>query len=205
MAVHDVEPTLLITKTAQELKSSGQIKPLEWAIFVKTGMNRERPPVQNDWWFIRSAAVLRKLFIRGPIGTSKLRVAFGGKKNRGMRPERFYPASGNHLRKILQQLEKAGLAKQTEKGVHKGRVLTPQGHKLLEKVASDIMKEQGIVLPKKPDVKLEVDKPPRTPYDKGLQKVNQTQEVHHSSSQYKFLSGRPSWHCPSGVQKWSAA
>lgn len=159
MAIHDVNPTLLITRAAKELQNVSELKPPEWATFAKTGMSRERPPVQTNWWFIRSAALLRKLFILGPVGTSKLKVKFGGKKNRGVKPGRFYPASGNHIRKILQQLEKAGLAKQEQKGVHKGRVITPKGHQLLEKVASEIMKEQGIVLPKKPGIKLEVEKP----------------------------------------------
>lgn len=68
----------------------------------------------------------------------------------GMAPEHFFPGAGNNIRKILQQLEKAGLAKQTAKGVHKGRIVTPKGHQMLEAVAAVIMKEQGIVLPTKP-------------------------------------------------------
>jgi small subunit ribosomal protein S19e len=109
-------------------------------------MSRERQPMQPDWWHIRAASVLRRIFKDGPIGTEKLRTKYGGRKNMGMAPEHFFPAGGSHLRKILQQLEKAGLAKQTEKGVHKGRVVTPQGMKLLENAANAIMKEQGIVL-----------------------------------------------------------
>jgi len=171
MAIHDVEATALIMRTAQELKTKGTVKPPEWAAFVKTGMSRERQPVQGDWWFIRSASIMRKLFILGPVGTSKLRVKFGGKKNRGVRPGRFYPSSGNHLRKMLQQLEKAGLAKQVEKGVHKGRVLTPAGHQLLEKIASEIMKEQGLVMPKKPDVKIETPKKKRKTKKKSVKRV----------------------------------
>jgi len=106
--------------------------------------------VQKDWWFVRSASILRKLFILGPIGTSKLKNHFGGKKNRGMAPDHFFPGSGNIIRKILQQLEKSGLSKQVAKGVHKGRIITPKGQKLLEGVSAEIMKQQGIVLPARP-------------------------------------------------------
>lgn len=146
MAVHDVDATLLIKRVAEELKKDANIKPTSWAPFVKTGMSRERAPVQQDWWHVRAASILRKIFILGPIGTHKLQTRYGGRKNEGMAPEHFYPAGGNHIRKILQQLEKAGLAKQTVKGVHKGRIVTPKGHQLLEAVAAAIMKEQGIVI-----------------------------------------------------------
>ncbi len=150
MSVHDVDATQLIHGVAEELKKDATIKAPAWAPFVKTGMSRERPPMQNDWWHVRAASILRKIFMLGPIGTSKLKNHYGGRKNEGMAPEHFHPGSGNHIRKILQHLEKAGLAKQTAKGVHKGRIVTPRGHQLLESVASVIMKEQGIVLPAKP-------------------------------------------------------
>ena len=144
MAIHDVNPTLLVERAAEELKKDATFKAPVWAKFVKTGMSRERSPMQNDWWHIRQASVMRKIFILGPIGTSKLRRKYGGRKNEGMAPERFHISAGNHLRKMLQQLEKAGFAKQTQKGIHKGRVLTPKGQAFLEKIASDLLKEQGI-------------------------------------------------------------
>ncbi len=150
MGMQDVDTTLLIKRVAEELKKEPQIKPAAWAPFVKTGMSRERAPVQHDWWHVRAASILRKLFLLGPIGTHKLQTHYGGRKNEGMAPEHFHKGSGNILRKILQQLEKSGFAKQTVKGVHKGRIATPKGHQLLESVASVIMKEQGIVLPAKP-------------------------------------------------------
>jgi len=147
MAVHDVNPTELIVKVAAELKKDATIKAPAWAPFAKTGMNRERAPVQADWWHTRAAAILRKIFILGPIGTQKLRRKFGGRKNEGMAPEHFYVGAGNNIRKILQQLEKAGLAKQVQKDVHKGRIVTPKGHQLLERMATDLLKEKGIVVP----------------------------------------------------------
>ena len=150
MGLRDVNASLLVQRAATELKKEPQIKPAAWANFAKTGMSRERAPTQNDWWHVRAASVLRKIALLGPVGTSKLRRKYGGRKNEGMAPEHFYVAGGNHLRKILQQLEKAGLAKQAQKGVHKGRIITPKGVQLLDKVAAEIMKEQGIVLPAKP-------------------------------------------------------
>ncbi len=176
MGIHDVDATLLVHRVAEELKKDAVVKPPVWAPFVKTGVSRERAPVQKDWWFVRSAAVLRKLFVLGPVGTSKLRNKFGGRKNEGYAPEHVYPGSGSIIRKILQQLEKAGLAKQVQKGVHKGRIITPKGQQLLEGMASQIMKEKGVVLPARPkveavEVKEEKPKKPRKPRAPRKKKV----------------------------------
>ncbi len=121
----------LIDKTAQDLKKIKEIKPPVWANLVKTGVSRERVPVEKDWWYARTASILRKVHILGPIGTSKLRTKYGSKKNRGVKPGKFYKSSGNIIRKVLQQLETAGLIIKKDKGVHKGRIITAKGKSLL--------------------------------------------------------------------------
>src|SRR3989344_7301613 len=137
-----VEPNKLIGKAAEELKKQNLVQPLDWAKFVKTGRHKERLPDNPDWWFHRSAAILRYIAKLGPVGTEKLRTKFGSKKNRGHKPERFYKASGSIIRHILQQLEKSQLIKQAEKGVHKGRILTAKGTSLVDKIAVQIAKEE---------------------------------------------------------------
>ncbi len=124
-----IEPGLLIEKVAGKLKSI--INMPEWAKFVKTGVNRQRPPVSEDWWFVRAAAILRTVENRGPVGVAKLRTKYGGKKNNGMAPEHFRRASGKIIRVILQQLETAKLIKQDTAGGYKGRVITNEGKSLL--------------------------------------------------------------------------
>jgi len=131
--IENQEPIKIIEKTAEKLKKIELIKPPEWAMFVKTGRAKERPPVDKDWWYIRAASLLRKISILGPIGTQKLRVKYSSKKNRGHKPEKAYSGSGNIIRKILQQLEKAELIKQTIIKGHKGRIITPKGKSLLNK------------------------------------------------------------------------
>src|SRR3989338_9637441 len=131
--IYNANTQELIKKAAGALKE--KIKAPEWSIFVKTGMSRERPPVDRDWWYMRAASVLRKIYLKGPIGTNKLRIKYGGRKNRGYAPEKFYRGSGNIIRKALQQLEEAGLIKKAEKGVHKGRMITPKGKSFLDKLS----------------------------------------------------------------------
>ena len=137
----DVPPTQLIEQTAEQLKKIEAIKPPTWAAWVKTGVHKDRSPTDPDWWYMRAASILRKISNGKPIGVSKLRVQYGGLKNRGMRPEGFRKGSGNIIRKILQQLEKAGLAQQKTINKHFGRVISPQGKSLLDKTAHAMAKE----------------------------------------------------------------
>lgn len=139
MGLYDADPTKVIEKTAAELKKV--IKMPEWGLYVKTGHGKERAPENPDWWYIRAAAVLRKIYIGKPVGTNKLAVKFGNKKNKGVKPERFVRASRKVIRVILQQLEKEGLVKQVEKGVHKGRKITPKGVGFLDKISNTIKNE----------------------------------------------------------------
>lgn len=136
--IYDVDAEELLEKAAEELKKIPEIKQPAWAAFVKTGMHKERPPVNEDWWYIRTASVLRTVYRLGPVGISKLRAKYGGKKNKGVKKEHFYKGSGSILRKSMQQLEKAGFVKFLDKGVHKGRVITPKGTSFLDKIATQI-------------------------------------------------------------------
>ena len=136
--MYDVDAQELFVKRAVELKKIPEIKAPSWAGFAKTGAHKERPPVDSDWWYIRTASVLRTVYRLGPVGVSKLRAKYGGKKNRGHKKEHFYKGSGNILRKALQQLEKAGFLKFAEKGAHKGRIATPKGKSFLDKIAAQI-------------------------------------------------------------------
>lgn len=155
--LYEVPQDELIKKVAEELKSL--ISVPEWANYAKTGVQKQRPPVDGDWWYIRAASVLRKVYLLGPIGVSKLRTKYGGIKNRGVKPEKFKKGSGSVARKVLQELEKAGLVKQDVKDKHKGRVVTPKGVSLLFSAAKAIaggMKTKAI--PKAKEEKKEVTK-----------------------------------------------
>ncbi len=143
VSIYKVDPNKLIEEVAQELKKSEVMTPPEWSAFVKTGISRERPPENPDWWYVRAASVLRFVYREGPIGVSKLKTKYGSKKNRGYAPEKFKKASGNILRTILQQLEKEGYLIQSKDKKERGRMTTPKGQSLLEKSASKVFSEQN--------------------------------------------------------------
>ena len=77
--IYDVPQDELTEKAAEELKKIPEIKPPEWAKFVKTGAAKERAPMRKDWWYTRTASVLKKLYMQGPVGVSKLRKKYGSK------------------------------------------------------------------------------------------------------------------------------
>lgn len=131
--VYDVKAQPLIEEVAEELKEDFEAP--EWTDFVKTGEDKERPPQQEDWYHIRSAAVLRKIYIEDGLGVSKLRTMFGGRKSNGHGPEHHGKASGKVIRTALQNLEEAGYV-ETEEGV--GRVLTEKGQSFLDQKSSEV-------------------------------------------------------------------
>jgi len=140
VTVYDVPPDKLIDALAKYLKENvPDVKPPHWALFVKTaGPARERPPENPDWWYVRCASLLRKLYIHGPVGIERLRTAYGGRTKSRVMPERFKKGGGSIIRKALQQLEKAGLVTKVE---GEGRVLTPEGRSLLDRIATRVFKE----------------------------------------------------------------
>ncbi|MHC1586506.1 MAG: 30S ribosomal protein S19e [Candidatus Hecatellaceae archaeon] len=139
--VYDVEPNKLIERVSRYLMENvPEVSPPPWAAYVKTGVHKERPPDREDWWYVRCASLLRKLYVHGPKGVSRLRREYGGRCSKGMRPEHARPGSGSILRKALQQLEKAGLVK-TVKG--RGRMITDKGKSLLDSIAAEIKREEA--------------------------------------------------------------
>jgi len=136
VTAREVEQQKLVERLKEELKKMEEIKPPEWARFVKSGVHKQRPPEQPDFWYIRAASVLRRIYIDGPVGVERLRSYYGGARKRGYFPKHFRKGSGAIIRKILQQLEKAGLVEKTAKG----RKISPKGQKLLNGIAPEVKK-----------------------------------------------------------------
>src|SRR3989344_1203147 len=133
MSVFDINPNTLIKRVAEKLKP--EIPMPEWAKFAKTSPAMESPPTDHDWRWARAASILRKIYLNGPIGVNKLSVKYGGLKNRGHKPNKYYRGSRKIIRVLLQELEKNGYIKQVAKDVHKGRAITGKGKSLLDKTA----------------------------------------------------------------------
>ena len=138
---YDVPAGVLIERLSDYIKGNiNEIKPPVWAEYVKTGSHVERAPHDPNWWYVRTASLMRKLYMNGPIGVSNLRKAYGGRKRMGVRPAHFRKAGGNILRKILQQLETAQLVEKVDK---KGRIVSLKGRSLLDAMSGQIQEGNG--------------------------------------------------------------
>jgi small subunit ribosomal protein S19e len=127
----------LIEKVAGILKDKENIVPPEWAGNVKTGVHKELSPSNDEWWYIRCAAVLRKIYTDGPVGIERLRSVYGGKKDNGSTPYHKAKGSGSIARKAVQQLEAAGYL-QKVKG---GRTISAKGRAMLDNAANELKHE----------------------------------------------------------------
>jgi len=130
--VKDVPHGKFIEAFAQHLKRQGRFEIPKWGDVVKTGKHKELAPYDPDWLYVRTAAIVRKIYIRGGSGVGGFRKVFGGQRRRGTCKKIFSVASGKHIRYILQQLEEMGLVEQDEDG---GRKITKEGQRELDTVA----------------------------------------------------------------------
>lgn len=136
--IFDVDQSRLVDKAAEELKKIEFLKMPNWANFVKTGVAKERPPIERDWWYKRAASILRMIYVNKLVGVNRLRVNYSSRKNNGHKPEHTCIAGGKVIRTILQQLEKAELVKKAEIKNKKGRTITAKGKNFLDAIAKNV-------------------------------------------------------------------
>lgn len=141
MSIYNIEPSTLIDVISEKLKEYEEIIAPEGSVFWKTAFFKEFAPYDpENFWYIRSASLMRRLWKFGPIGVNRLRKKYGGRNRRGAKPAHSARASGKIIRVALQQLEQANLVIKTEKT---GRKLSPEGISLLERTTHKINREKS--------------------------------------------------------------
>lgn len=130
--VYDVKASEVVKLVAERLKT--QLKKPAYVDFVKSGANKERVPQDPDFFFMRSASVLRQVYLNGPIGVSKLRTRYGSRKEHVVHRRHHVKSGGSVIRDALQGLEKLNYVKNTKAG----RVMTPQGRSFMDKIAKEL-------------------------------------------------------------------
>lgn len=123
-----------VLKLAAALKNKGTIKTQKWHDYVKTGCSRLYTPANQDWFYIRAAAMLRRLNSRDAAGTGAFRRVFGNVHMSTSTPHHFTKSSGGLIRNILKQLEAAKFVEKTDKG----RRLSKKGQQFLNDFAKSI-------------------------------------------------------------------
>jgi small subunit ribosomal protein S19e len=136
VSVRDVDSHKFINAYAAFLKRQGKLPVPGWVDTVKTGVAKELPPQDQDWFYVRAAAVARHVYLRKTVGVGRLRKVHGVAKNRGSRPSHHVAASGSVDRKVMQALEQINVLEQDEeKG---GRRITQSGQRDLDRIAQTV-------------------------------------------------------------------
>jgi small subunit ribosomal protein S19e len=133
-----VPPEKLIERLAAYLKEKNIVLPPEWSFLTKTASFKERiPDNPEEWWYVRTASIMRKMYIDTFLGVGKSKIVYGGSSSKGNRPPHFRRAPAHSTRMIMQQLEKAGLVIKTKRG----RMLSSKGRSLVDKISLEAFKE----------------------------------------------------------------
>ncbi|HUC38727.1 MAG TPA: 30S ribosomal protein S19e [Candidatus Acidoferrum sp.] len=130
--VFDVKGSAIVKVASERLKD--KIKKPPYIEYVKSGANKERNPQDPDFWFMRSASILRQVYLNGPIGVQRLRTRYGSRKEHTVHRRHQMKAGGSIIRDSFQSLEKINFVKNTKAG----RVITPQGKSFLDKIAKEV-------------------------------------------------------------------
>jgi len=138
---YDVSASKFIEKLAKYLKENvDAVTPPTWSTIAKTGPHTQGPPQNPNWWYIRCASLLRKIYVNETIGVKRLSTKYGGRKDFGVKPEHTVRAGRAIIRKSLQQLETAGLVETSKPS---GRKITREGRKILQEIAENVQKESA--------------------------------------------------------------
>lgn len=132
ITVRDVNSAAFIAAYAEVLKNNDKFVVPKWADYVKTGVHKELAPYDPDWYFIRAAAIARKIYLRQGTGVGALKKRFGGAYRRGAAPEHHQDAAGGLIRNILQTLDELKITEIHPMG---GRRITRIGQQNLDLVA----------------------------------------------------------------------
>ena len=134
--VRDVNGWRFVKALARHFKQEGKLFVPRCTEIVKTSHGRERAPQNEDWYYIRCAAVLRALYLRPGQGYGGLSKRFGIKKNRGSQPEITTRGARGLLHWACRSLE--GL-KLVTKGKESGHVVTKEGRKKADTIAFNVL------------------------------------------------------------------
>ena len=135
ITVRDVAANKFIAAYAEVLKNNDKFVVPKWVDLVKTGVHKELAPYDPDWYYIRAAAIVRKVYLRQGTGVGALQKRFGGAYRRGAAPEVHQDAAGGLIRNILTTLDDLTITEKSGKG---GRKISRTGQQALDLVAGQV-------------------------------------------------------------------
>merc|ERR1712080_734046 len=89
VCVKDVNQSDFVVALAAFFKKQGRMSIPKWSDYGKTNTAKEMGPDDADWFYIRTAAVARQLYIRGTVGVGTFAKIYSTNVNRGVRPGKY--------------------------------------------------------------------------------------------------------------------
>ena len=126
----------LVDALTNYLLSEKLVETPAHTVRTKTAAFKENTPEDPNWFVRRSAAILRRLALKGEMGVGKLAKVFGALNKRRISRNKKQHAAKGHIRKALQLLEAARLAEKGEDECK--RKITDEGFALLNKLAREL-------------------------------------------------------------------
>ena len=142
VTVKDIPANQFITALAAHLKKSNKFEVPANGDIIKTGIHTSLPPQDADWYYVRLAAIFRRVYLHSGVGIGALRRMFGGASvtGSGCKNKHHVDAAGGNIRFALKALEKAKFIAKKEGS--NGRFLTSAGRRELDVLANTIKVEK---------------------------------------------------------------
>eukprot|EP01115_Flamella_aegyptia_P002615 TRINITY_DN136729_c0_g1_i1.p1 TRINITY_DN136729_c0_g1~~TRINITY_DN136729_c0_g1_i1.p1 ORF type:complete len:143 (-),score=25.44 TRINITY_DN136729_c0_g1_i1:180-608(-) len=136
VTVKDVNSHEFVNAYSKYLKRSGKMNPPEWTNIAKTACYKELSPQDPDWFYIRTASLARKVYLRQNTGLGGFKKLYGSGARNGTKPRHHRNASGSVIRHALKQLTELGIIEVSNKG---GRKITQKGQRELDGIAVSLV------------------------------------------------------------------
>ncbi|KAM0674589.1 hypothetical protein GVAV_001776 [Gurleya vavrai] len=112
--IFHADTTLLNEAIADHLKRSEILSVPDNVDLIKTGVAKQMPPEDKDWYYKRAASIFRSVVlntmsdkIQG-IGTHFFARKYSSRCNRGVRPSKISKGSTGHVKAIIEDFVKSG-------------------------------------------------------------------------------------------------
>ena len=122
VTARDVGAPALIKAFSAHLKRQGKMTLPNNLDLQKTAKFKELAPYDSDFFYIRAAALARRLYLYNNQGVGHFATTFGGQQRRGTRTNKFGKGFTGVNRRALQELAKIGIVKVDDKNGYVGPV-----------------------------------------------------------------------------------
>ena len=133
--LNDINAATFIKYFSRHLRRTGKIELPKYVDSIKTGCFCYNGPANPDWYYVRAASIIRRIYLTPGIGVGALRHIYGSLNRRTKGRPHHTPASGGIIRHVFHQLEKLQLVEKTPNG---GRRVTKTGRRDLDRISAQI-------------------------------------------------------------------